>query len=338
MLRSSLAFVVFTAALAASPCACGGSLADAPLNAADDPAFATSDEPKLPGLPSDPPVLTTLLPGDVVSLRMISQEPLEAPGLVVDENGALPVPLVGEVQVGGLSLEAARSAIEEAFHRYDRFARALVTVSEAAGHRATIVGAVERPGAVMIRPEMRLAELIAVSGGPKVVSEGGEAYEQADLDAARVVRLGAALPVSLSRALEGDPLHNVRVRPGDLIFLPPRRGQRISVLGEVRNPLSLAYYRGLRLTEAVARAGGATKDADNGDIRVIRGPLSRPKVYTASLRALVSGEGRDVLLEPGDIVYVTEHWYATATGVVQRLMPVLATAAFAAAFAPSGGQ
>jgi polysaccharide export outer membrane protein len=315
-------------ALFISSAACGSSLPDAPLYAADDPAFKQTEEVKLPGLASDPPAPMTLLPGDVVSLRVLSQEPMEATGLVVDEKGALPIPLAGEVQVANLTLEAARTAIEEALHRYDRFARAVVTVSEAAGHRATVVGAVERPGAYVLRPEMRVAELVAVTGGPKMSQYEGESFEIADLAAARIVRNGATLPVSVSRAIEGDPLHNIRVRPGDLVFLPALRNQRISVLGEVQRPTSVPFYRGLRLTEAVARAGGATDDADNGDVRVIRGPLSRPKVYTASIKALRNGDGRDVLLEPGDVVYVTEHWYATTTNVLQRLTPVLAAASF----------
>lgn len=273
----------------------------------------------------------TLLPGDILALRVFSQEPLEAPGLVVDEKGALPVPLVGEVAVAGMSLEAARSSIEEALHRYDRFARALVTVSEAAGHRATVVGAVEKPGAYVVRPDMRVAELVAVTGGPKITGYNGESFDQADIDAARIVRGGTTLPVSVGRALTGDPLHNVRVHPGDLVFLPALRNQRVSVLGEVERPTSVAFYRGLRLTEALARAGGATDDADNGDVRVIRGPLSKPKVYTASIKALRNGEGHDVVLEPGDVVYVTEHWYASVTNVLQRLTPALAAAAFGTA-------
>lgn len=323
--------------MAANLTACA-SLPDAPLQAADDPEFAAPEEIKLPGLPSDPPAPMTLLPGDVIALRIFSESPMEVPGLVVDERGALSVPLAGDVEVRGLTLDAARDAIEAALHRYDRYARALVTVSEAAGHRATVVGAVENPGAYILRPGMRLAELVAVTGGPKSVSLSTDTYELADLDAARIVRDGAALPVSVPRALEGDPLHNVRVRPGDLLFMPRLRGERISVLGEVRSPTTVPFYRGLRLTEALARAGGSLEGADNGDIRVIRGPLSRPKVYTASLKALRDGDGHDVLLEPGDVVYVTEHWFATATGVVQRLTPVLAAAAFGAALAtPKSG-
>src|SRR5688572_33138808 len=92
-------------AIAILLCACG-SLPDAPLNATDDPEFQQSEEVKLPGLSNDPPTPMTLLPGDVVTLRVLSQEPMETPGLVVDEKGSLPVPLVGEVEVAGLTLRS----------------------------------------------------------------------------------------------------------------------------------------------------------------------------------------------------------------------------------------
>lgn len=287
----------------------------------------------MPGLPSDPAQPMTLLPGDIVGLRVLSPDGIEANGLVVDDKGTLAIPLAGPVAVSGLTLDQARETVEQAIQRFDKFARAVITVSEAAGHRATVVGAVEKPGAYILRPDMRVAELVAITGGPKTVAaEEGALFELADVDAGRIVRAGQALPVSIGRALEGDPRHNVRVHPGDLIYMPPSRGRTISVLGEVQRPAAVPYYRGLRLTEALARAGGATDDADNADVRVIRGPLSKPKVYTASIKALRNGDGRDVLLEPGDVVYVTEHWFATVTDVLQRLTPAIAGAAVGTAF------
>jgi polysaccharide export outer membrane protein len=319
-------------ALAGSLFGCSSAYPDAPLYATDDPEFHQAEVIKVPGLDSDPPQQMTLLPGDIVGLRVLSPDGIEAAGLVVDEKGVLPVPLAGEVIVAGLTLEQARRSVEEAIQKYDKFARAVVTVSEAAGHRATVVGAVEKPGAYIVRPNMRLAELVALTGGPRTVAYESDLFEMADLDAGRVVRAGVALPVSIGRALEGDPRHNVRVHPGDLVFMPTARSRVISVLGEVQRPTAVGYYRGLRLTEAIARAGGATDDADNGDVRVIRGPLSKPKVYTASIKALRNGNGRDVLLEPGDVVYVTEHWFATTTDVLQRLTPAIAGAAVGTAF------
>ena len=89
--------------------------------------------------------------------------------------------------------------------------------------------------------------------------------------------------------------------------MPPALGSNISVLGQVGTPQVFPHRAGLRLTQALALAGGVTVGADKGDIRVIRGKLDAPRVYTASLSDMVDGDTHDVLLAPGDIIFVTDH-------------------------------
>jgi hypothetical protein len=49
-------------------------------------------------------------------------------------------------------------------------------------------------------------------------------------------------------------------------------------------------------------------------------------VYRADLNAVISGKTADVVLAPGDVVFVTEHWFATTTDGLNRLTPLLAAA------------
>ncbi|NUP04857.1 MAG: hypothetical protein HOW73_02220 [Polyangiaceae bacterium] len=284
---------------------------------------------KLAGIENDPPESFVLLPGDVVRVRTVSVEPLDAPDLVVDDEGNVDVPLAGPVAVGGLSTSDASAKIEAAIARFDRFARVVVTITQAAGHVATITGAVEKPGAIQVRPNMRLAEVLALAGGPRTDGTSGELADLADLDGASIVRTGSALPVSLGEALRGKTHHNVRVRAGDVIYVPPARGRMITVLGEVGQPKAFAWHSGMRLTTAVALAGGIARSGDGGDVRVIRGKLSAPDVYRTNLNALFRGEGNDVELAPGDVVYVGADWFWTTTEVISRLVPALAMTSLA---------
>ena len=56
---------------------------------------------------------------------------------------------------------------------------------------------------------------------------------------------------------------------------------------------------------------------------LVRGSLEAPRVYRTSLRALVDGDGRDVELAPGDIVFVTRTRLANIRDVLTALGPLL---------------
>lgn len=275
-----------------------------------------------------------LMPGDVLRVKTISISPLDAPDLVIDARGIVDVPLAGEVRVGGMPTFEAGRTIEAALRPYDRFARVSLTVTDAAGHTATVIGAVEQPGSISLKGDTRLAQVLAIAGGVKTETSNGEIVDLADLESATIVRDGHALPVSMARALHGDARHNVRVRPGDVVFVPSSVGKMITVLGEVGTPKTLPFHRGLRLTAVIASAGGLAKSADSGDVRVIRGPLSKPTVYRTFFSDVVDGKSHDVELAPGDIVFVGGDWFWTVTETVNRLMPALASSALVAGFIP----
>lgn len=262
----------------------------------------------------------TLYPGDIITVRTVSNETNLYEGLVVDETGRIHLPLGGDVVVGGLALAAAEHEIEQTLHNFDRFARATITITSPAGHHITVLGAVTTPGQVAIPPGARISDIIALAGGPlSNVDERGQQVYLADFGAARLFRDGAPLPVSIERALQGDPRHDIRVRSGDHLFIPPLRGDGIAVLGRVGAPTEVHYRAGLRLTQALALAGGTTLESDEGDVRILRGPLDHLTVYEADLLDIVDGDDHDVELAPGDVVFVTEEWTATVGEVLDRV-------------------
>lgn len=297
----------------------------APTTPSDDPNFSPPQVIALPGVDpaQDPPEPLKLVPGDVITVRAFSTEILEYGGLIVDEEGAVQVPLAGRVPVGGLSLPDAERRLQEALRSLDRIVRVSVTLSGSGGHRATILGAIGSPGRVDVEPGARLADVLALAGGPLTTEIAGQVLLLADLEGARLVRNGQEVPVSLALALRGDARHNVRIRPGDHVYVPAVRGNTITMLGELRGPTVLPFREGMRLTQALALAGGLTSEGDRSDIHIVRGSLREPRVYRASLRAVVDGRATDVELAPGDIVYVTQEWTANVGEVLARISPLL---------------
>ncbi len=303
---------------------CGGALPAAPAHPWDDPHFAQERPAAPPGLAHDPPLPQMLYPGDVITITSVSSETHEIPNVVVDDQGNAHVPLAGDVHVAGIPISEAETRLEHAVQQYDRFARVSLTITKPEGHRATVLGAIATPGQVPVTPGMRISDAVAAAGGPLVhISQDGEYLPLADLASARVYRDGHVLPISMVLALRGDPKHNVRLHPGDHISIPPRLLDRVAVLGDVNTAAMFPYRDGLRLTEALARAGGLNLNGNLGDVRVVRGSLAHPLIYTANVEDIVSGSAHDVLLQAGDIVYVTREAMGDVGVFLARLSPIL---------------
>ncbi len=326
--------VALSAAALLSLSACGGSIATLPSMGAHPPGNEMFERAapveERPGLDEESPPPFLLAPGDVVRARAVVGDGLAVDRASVDGEGKALFPLAGEVRLAGLSLAEATGRINTALRAYDRFATVHLEVLEPLGHRATVLGVVTSPGVHPVGPSTRLAELIALAGGPVANIAEGESLALADLSAATLLRAGRPLPVDVGRAIEGHPRHNVRVLAGDLLYVPASSGQRITVLGQVRSPRTIAFRPGISLIDAIALAGGTTPEADNGDLRIVRGRLSRPSLYRANLGDVFNGRAPNPPLQPGDIVFVTEHWLATASQVLNRLTPLLAMAALTA--------
>jgi polysaccharide export outer membrane protein len=292
-------------------------------------AFAETTPEAPPGLAENQPPKDVLHPGDLLDIEVVGERTWRGEAIRLGQGGAVSIPLAGSVQISGLDLNEAARELTSAARRFERQAIATAWLREPAGRTFTVNGAVAKPGVYTMLTQVRLSEALARAGGGLSSIADGELVEQGDVDAARLIRNGQVLPVSVTRALQGDVRHDAYVHSGDVLFVPSIKARRITILGEVEKPVVVAYRKGMRLTEALGRAGGLNDDADDGDVRVVRGSLAKPKIYTTSLADLISGKGRDVVLAPGDVVFVTEHWFASATDVVRRLTPVLAAAAAA---------
>jgi polysaccharide export outer membrane protein len=325
--QASLRRLSLVVLLAASSAACAPEPPRAPTKPTDDAAFAATAPPEPPGMDDDAaPEAERLHAGDVLSVKYVGNKDTDPPNVIVDRAGGIHLPLVGDVTIGDRTLSEAEAIVQERLRRYDRFSTVSMTVLETKGRIATVTGAVEHPGNVPIVGDARLADVLATVGSVRLTTTTDRPTMVGDLDAARVVRGGKTLPIDAKLALEGAPRHNVRIHPGDVIFVPPALEGRIVVLGHVAKPQTLPYRHGLRLTEVLADSGGLTKEADSEDIRIVRGGYAHPRLFVANARDVLSAVRPDVVLAPGDVIFVTEHWFASIGEVLDRLVPATATA------------
>ena len=88
-----------------------------------------------------------------------------------------------------------------------------------------------------------------------------------------------------------------------------QRGNReVSVLGQVNEAGSIDYRDGLSLVQAVSLAGGLSAFAAPSRVKVTRrtGVGDETVTFEVSLPAIVNGKSEDLVLRPGDIVFVPE--------------------------------
>lgn len=277
------------------------------------------------GLVDDQPPAFTLRPGDRIRVDVETVPQPESWQATVDAQGTVHLPGLGTLRVLGLTIEQAEARIEGLLRTRDRLGTATVHMLRTDGQRATVLGAVSYQGSIPVSPNMRLSQLIADAGGVLAVPNPitSAPVPVADLQGAVLTRNRKVVPVDVSRAMQGDPRHDVFVHAGDHLFVPRRSRESVSVLGQVDHPGVFVHWKDLRLTEALALAGGVTVGGDKSDIRLLRGPVEAPNVYSADLLAIVDGAASDVMLEPGDVVFVTDHPVEDVGEVFGVLMPIV---------------
>ncbi len=115
------------------------------------------------------------------------------------------------------------------------------------------------------------------------------------------------LQEELTRLLEADYLVNPQVQ----VFIQNYHNRSISVTGAVNKPGSYQMPSGkpLSIMEAIAMAGGFTKVAAIGKIRIIRNENGQTLTIDANAKAIIKGDkSKDVELHPNDVIFVSESW------------------------------
>lgn len=239
----------------------------------------------------------------------------EISGTTIRKDGKLHLPVIGELKAEGLTLTEFESALRTEAARYIVDPEVHVEILRYEAKKFYVLGEVARPGAFPVDGDTTLIEAIGLAGG---VPPTG------DLESATVVRQGKLLPINLADVLRrGDVSRNVYMRHGDLVYVPDNVGQKVYVLGEVKQPRVVPIERNhVTLAEALAAAGGPTPASARRELAVIRGGFAKPVVYRIDLdKALLVDH--QIKLRAGDRVVVAPTGLVTASRYMQQILPFL---------------
>ena len=249
--------------------------------------------------------------GDLVIINVYESEELNTETRV-SSRGYVSMPLLGRVEIEGLTPGEAEKKIEEALVKdYMHVAHVSLFVKERMNQLITLVGAVRQPGTFETQSRKRIMEVLALAGGlaptagdtayvtRKEGSRGGNKVFLVDLDAL------------LTR---GQVDMNMIIQGGDVVFVP--ESDMIQVDGAVRRPGSFKIDGEMTIDGAIASAGGLAAYADDEDIKLIRKDKEgKRQIVQLSMEDVIAmkdsqntsiknGPWQDILLRDGDVIFV----------------------------------
>jgi protein involved in polysaccharide export with SLBB domain len=287
------------------------------------PAF----EPAAVG-PVDPEYL--IGPEDVLRVTVWGQAEFQNE-LVVDREGKIFIPTIGQVLVSGLTLEKAYEKLKRQMSRSYSGLLAQpptvwldVTLARLRPKRIFIMGEVTNPGGYTVSSYATVFSSLYSVGGPTL---------RGSLRNIRVIRGNKTIAtIDLYDYLTGaDQTNDVRVQNNDIIFIPVR-GKTVSITGAVRRPAIYELKENEHLQSLLTFANGLSPTAyvQRAQVERVR-PFNERTGNVLEDRIVIDLNLRDMLMSPkkdfplfdADVVRVpsildeTEN-YVTIQGAVWR--------------------
>ncbi len=147
----------------------------------------------------------------------------EQPNYLVDLNGLVKFPMIGELKLTGLTLRQAEEIIQD---EYSKFFKEPFTILSYANKRVIVLGATGGQVIPLVNQNVSLVEVLGLAKG---IDNLAKAHN------IRVLRKEKVFLVDLS-TIEGYRNSNILVEPGDIVYVEP-----------VRRPVSEAFkdYAGI---------------------------------------------------------------------------------------------
>ncbi len=232
-------------------------------------------------------------PGDVVKITVF-QNPDMTTEARISEEGKITFPLIGQVEIGGVTPAAAEARIAGRLNAggFVLNPQVNMVVSQFRSRMVSVLGQVGKPGRYPIEERSAtIADMLATAGG--VLPTGGEEVvvvrKKGDQEEKIVVDLDAGLT-------SGNLVPNVELENDDTLYVP--RAPVFYIYGEVGKPGQYRLERGTTVMQAISAGGGISVRGSDKRIRINRTePDGKIKTIDVSLSEPV---------QRNDVIYVRE--------------------------------
>ena len=232
--------------------------------------------------------------GDTIRIT-VYQSPDLSMETRVNEGGSISYPLLGRVQLAGLSVTQAEQHIASELKRRDfvKDPQVIIVVTQVRANQVNVLGQVGKPGRYPLDlTGMRISEVLSLAGGV-IAGAGSDTIVVTGTRDGKPFRREVDLPRLFA---PGGVSEDMVVAPGDTVWVD--RAPQVYMYGEIQHPGALRLERGMTLMQAVAASGGATPRGTLKGIKITRrGADGKPQTLEPSM---------EDTLKDGDVVYIRE--------------------------------
>ena len=247
--------------------------------------------------------------GDVLKINVYNNPDLTLETRI-SEGGMITFPLIGEVQVEGITASAAEKKIAKMLEtgNFVKQPQVNLLVTQFQSKMISVLGSVFKPGRYPLERATNIADLLALVGG--ATADGS--------DLVTIIGKEGKKEYDLHNIVgKGENAQNVPLEGGEIVYIHARD---VSIMGQVNRPGKYAVTGGVRtLGDFLSVAGGINPNgADTVTVTTFRsGKQNRFEVDIENLfRA--GDNAANIELTSGDTVYVPRAPMVYIYGEVQR--------------------
>ncbi len=255
-------------------------------------------------------------PGDQISLHVDDLDELSDRPISVDPSGFIDLPLAGQVQAAGLTLDQLRGELTTKLRPFITTPRIVINLAASGSQPVSVIGEVTSPGVHQLAGTKHLLEVLSLSGGVK--SDAGpnvlvtRAAKWGSINAPRTRTDPATGETTATFSLDSlmtsqAPQNNIVIRPDDVISVP--RADLVYVLGDVHKAggFQLSTHETISLLQALTLAEGLAQDNAAKRARILRpvpGGDGTPRQIPVDVPKIFAGKAPDVQLFANDVLFI----------------------------------
>jgi len=247
------------------------------------------------------------------------QSSLLESGSIVNDNGTIFYPYLGQVRVAGRLVGDVQRDLTERLQEFIPDPQIAVKVAAYNARKVVVTGAITAPTSLPVTNiALTLLEAINAAGG---------LIENADDQNVTIRRNGKNYLVDLQSFMEnGSAGNNPVLRGGDIINVPIAEPQQAFLLGKITNPgIVNIGIQSMSLTEAITQQGGLDEaNADASGIFVFRNQPDRIDVFQLDATSpLAFVLATNFALRADDVVYIVADPAARWNDIIAQIFPTI---------------